>query len=118
MVFYILWLHNIVFIDFLFLVCPNGFDWLDNQGCVFPITTAASKTDALKQCRQLNPNSQLLMSKTAERQRRIEEYAMNKNLLTGEFFLGMAKVGNYWMWDDFTPVFVRCKRSSSFLFVQ
>jgi hypothetical protein len=73
------------------------------------MATAASKTDALKQCRQLNPNSQLLMPKTAEKQQRLEEYAIVKNLPSRDFFLGMAKVGGYWMWDDLSPVFVRCK---------
>ena len=90
------------------LVCPNGFEWLDNQGCVALMSTATSKADALNQCRQLNPSSQLLMPKTADRQQKLEEYVEAKNISSGIFYLGMTKVGNYWMWDDGTPVFVRC----------
>ena len=99
------------------LVCPNGFEWLDNQGCIAMMTTATSKADALNQCSMLNPNSQLLMPKTADRQQEIEEYVKSKNLLSGNFYLGMTKVGNYWMWDDGTPVFVRCKFSFEMLFL-
>jgi hypothetical protein len=73
------------------------------------MTTATSKADALSQCRLLNPNSQLLMPKSADRQQKIEKYVKAKNLPTGNFYLGMTKMGNIWMWDDGTPVFVRCK---------
>ena len=80
------------------------------------MTTATSKADALNQCSMLNPNSQLLMPKNADRQQEIEEYVKSKNLLSGNFYLGMTKVGNYWMWDDGTPVFVRCKFCFEMLF--
>ncbi len=96
-------------ITILILVCPSGFEWLDNQGCVALMTVATSKLDALNQCRQLYPNSQLMMPKTADRQHKLEKYVNAKNLSSANFYLGMTKVGNYWMWDDGTPVFVRCK---------
>ncbi len=82
---------------------------MDNQGCVALMTTATSKADALNQCKLLNPSSKLLMSKSADRQQKIVEYLEGKNISSGNFYLGMAKVGNYWLWDDGTPVFVRCK---------
>jgi hypothetical protein len=75
------------------------------------MTSATTKIDALNQCRQLYPNSQLLMPKTADRQQKFEEYFNTKNLPSGNFYLGMTKVGSNWMWDDGTPVFVRCNFS-------
>jgi len=73
------------------------------------IAFATSKADALSQCRKLNPRSQLLMPKTEDRQEKFEEYVEAKNISSGNFYLGMARVENHWFWDDGTPVFVQCK---------
>jgi hypothetical protein len=91
------------------LVCPIGFSWFDHQGCVALIEIAATKDNALTQCQSLNPAAKLFMPKTGFRQLTLEQFGSNKTSTKLEVFLGMSKIDGNWIWDDGTPVFVRCK---------
>jgi hypothetical protein len=103
------YLHfNIFKINFS-IVCPAGFQWLDQQGCAAVIQEPSSKSEALQKCRDKNPYANLMMPKTAYQQLKLEqlvEGVSNASL----FFLGMTKTAGYWYWDDGTAVFLKCKK--------
>jgi hypothetical protein len=52
-------------------VCPSGFDWMDQSGCVAFVTTAAAKEAATAQCQSINPKAKLFMPKTTFMQLRL-----------------------------------------------
>jgi len=90
-------------------VCPPGFSWLDENGCVAMIERPLSKQEALTKCREKNTNANLVMAKTAQAQLLLQNMADGKTLSNGNFFLGMTKTNGHWYWDDGSPVFVTCK---------
>ena len=55
----------------------------------------------------MSSNAQLVMPKTDFNSKQLLQLITAKNLSDGNFFLGMAKVGGQWIWDDGSPVFVR-----------
>jgi hypothetical protein len=61
------------------LVCPNGFEWFDQTGCVAIITTPANKESAINQCKSLNPSAQLMMPKTDFLQSKLEQFLANRD---------------------------------------
>ncbi len=79
------------------------------------IQNAVSKSDALSQCQAINPAANLLMPKTAFTQLKLEQFAARMNMSNVTIFLGMNKIDGQWLWDDGTPVFVKCELS--FLFI-
>jgi hypothetical protein len=90
-------------------VCPDGFEWFDQNGCVAIITTSATKENAIKQCKSLNPSAQLMMPKTDFIQSKLEQFIAKRTTSKADFFLGMEKTDGKWIWDDGPPVFVRRK---------
>ena len=96
-----------------FSVCPSGFDWFNQQGCVTVVTTASSKASAAQTCQGMNPLASLAMPKSDFTSMQMNQLVSSKNLTNGKFFIGMTKVGNQWIWDDGTPVFVRRKSLGS-----
>ena len=90
-------------------VCPEGFEWFDQSGCIALVQTPANKDAAIAVCQKLNPRAKLMMPKTSFKQIKLQQYAESKSLSSTTFFLGMSKATGYWLWDDGTPVFVQCK---------
>jgi hypothetical protein len=74
------------------------------------IEDVATKAIGLQTCLAKNPSSYLMMPKTETVQSLFEKLTSGKNFTEGNFFLGMKKsTAGQWMWDDGTPVFVRCE---------
>ena len=61
----------------------------------------------------MNPLASLAMPKSDFTSMQLNQLVSSKNLTNGKFFIGMTKVGNQWIWDDGTPVFVRRKSLGS-----
>jgi hypothetical protein len=81
------------------------------------IQNAASKSDALSQCQAINPASNLMMPKSSFTQLKMEQLAERMNISNITVFLGMSKAdGGQWLWDDGTPVFVKCEIFSVSIF--
>ena len=40
---------------------------------------------------------------------KLDQFVSNKTSTKVEVFLGMTKTDGKWIWDDGTPVFVRCE---------
>ena len=93
-------------------VCPTGFEWFDQNGCVALVTTPASKANAITQCQTLNPSANLVMPKTGYNQMKLQQFLLGKTTTKMNMFLGMGNVDGKWLWDDGSPVFVRCKSKS------
>ena len=55
-------------------VCPDGFQWYDMKTCAKSMDSAASKADALTSCKGFNPGATLLMPKTENDQKVMENY--------------------------------------------
>jgi hypothetical protein len=68
-----------------------------------------SRPEALKKCRESNPNANLMMPKSANGQHMLERFLTGRNFMNGNFFLGMEKNNGHWFWDDGSPVFVTRK---------
>ena len=92
-----------------FSVCPPGFEWLDNHGCIALIEEALTKADALAKCQSKNQLAHLMMPKTKFEQLKLQQFLAGNNFTDGSFFLGMSKVDKQWLWDDGSPVFTQCK---------
>ena len=50
-----------------------------------------------------------MMPKTEFQQLKLQQFLAGKNFTDGNFFLGMLKIKNQWLWDDGSPVFTQCK---------
>ena len=88
-------------------VCPQGFEWLNQQSCIAVIDVAAGQTAAQAKCKELNPFSSLTIPKTFHQQELLQTFAEKKSILKTDFFLGMTKAAGYWIWDDGSPLFVK-----------
>ena len=90
------------------LVCPDGFTSLDGINCVTVIDTAASKEDALAECRKLNPSAIMVTPKTEVQQRQLQKL-LNDGSVTEDIHIGLSKADDgHWYWDDGDPLFVQC----------
>ncbi len=95
--------------SFFIPVCPPGFNWLDQKGCVSVATEPLSKSEALKKCRQQNPNANLMMPQTENEQKTFQNFISGLNLTGNNYFLGVTKTNGHWYWDDESAVFVMRK---------
>ena len=86
--------------------CPEGFSWLDHQGCVAVVEDPLPRDEALAKCRQNNPNANLMLPKTAAGQAQLEGLVGGMPESGGSYFIGMTRVDGHWLWDDGSPVFV------------
>ena len=75
------------------------------------VTTAASKTAAQQACKDINPAAELMMPKTDQTARQLQQFISSKTVQDGNFYLGMSKIGGQWIWDDGSPVFVQCENT-------
>ena len=58
-----------------------------------------------------------MMPKTAQTAMQLQQFISSKTVQDVNLHLGMSKIGGHWIWDDGSPVFVRCKKSSlNFIF--
>jgi hypothetical protein len=96
-------------------VCPTGFTWLSQQGCVAILQQPATKSVAVEQCKDLNPKSNLMMPKNEWHQMKLEQFAKIYNVTNTSFFIGLTQTDGYWYWDDGTSVFVKCKNQQYLL---
>ena len=74
------------------------------------VTTAASKTAAQQTCKDINPAAVLMMPKTDQIAQQLQQFISGKTVQDGNFYLGMSNIGGQWIWDDGSPVFVRCEK--------
>jgi hypothetical protein len=74
-------------------VCPDGFTWWDQLGCVSVVTAAASKAAAQQSCQAKNPAATLMMPKTANSAWQLQQLVSSLSLTDGNFFLGMSNTG-------------------------
>jgi hypothetical protein len=73
------------------------------------IEEPSTKAEAIGKCKSKSADSgHLVIPRTSFQQMKLEQFLSKRNFTDGEFFLGMTKVQNQWLWDDGSPVFVQC----------
>ncbi len=84
-----------------FLVCPDGFEMLDNERCVTRVSVLGLRVSADKSsCNGTNPSSQLVQPKTVFGQMSLQNFGIEKKFLEENIFLGMAKTAGVWYWNN------------------
>ena len=82
-----------------YLVCPDGFEMLDNERCVTRVSVLGLRVSG-DPCNRTNPSSQLVQPKTVFGQMSLQNFGIGKKFLEENIFLGMTKTAGVWYWNN------------------
>ncbi len=82
-----------------YLVCPEGFEMLDNERCVTRVSVLGLRVSG-DSCNKTNPSSQLVQPKTVFGQMSLQNFGIGKKFLEENIFLGMTKTAGVWYWNN------------------